>query len=239
MKPMQLAVAAVGAASLIALSAPAHATTFADYSATSSAANVKWKKNSGGLSGTLSTIPGGSASVYFSFLTPGLSSAANLPATFTLSATSSSTAFTDVSGDVVQPDLSGTFSFVSTGAFTIGSHHYAAGTDLLSGAFSGAEIVGKGSAGTAKDSVLSGGTIVYSTGVSGLSFGGKEDFSLELTSVTPLFAKSGKVLKSFTADSTGSFSGGVPEPATWSMLIFGFGLAGYALRRQRVALNLA
>ena len=30
-------------------------------------------------------------------------------------------------------------------------------------------------------------------------------------------------------------TGGVPEPATWTMLIAGFGLAGAALRRRRVA----
>ena len=31
----------------------------------------------------------------------------------------------------------------------------------------------------------------------------------------------------------GSTSHGVPEPATWAMMIFGFGLAGASLRRRR------
>ncbi len=35
-----------------------------------------------------------------------------------------------------------------------------------------------------------------------------------------------------------SFSNDVPEPATWSLLIIGFGLAGSRLRRQRSALSL-
>ena len=49
----------------------------------------------------------------------------------------------------------------------------------------------------------------------------------------------------YLANSTGSLaagpqisqsgSGGVPEPATWSMLILGFGAVGSALRRRRVA----
>jgi hypothetical protein len=34
-------------------------------------------------------------------------------------------------------------------------------------------------------------------------------------------------------DGTGSVPGGVPEPATWTLAILGFGLAGAALRRSR------
>jgi hypothetical protein len=36
-----------------------------------------------------------------------------------------------------------------------------------------------------------------------------------------------------------SVSGGVPEPATWSLMIGGFGLAGAALRRRRAAATTA
>src|SRR4029079_733593 len=31
----------------------------------------------------------------------------------------------------------------------------------------------------------------------------------------------------------GDFVGEVPEPATWAMMLFGFGAAGYAIRRRR------
>ncbi|HEV2365045.1 MAG TPA: FxDxF family PEP-CTERM protein [Caulobacteraceae bacterium] len=44
------------------------------------------------------------------------------------------------------------------------------------------------------------------------------------------------------APASGTISGGVsavPEPSAWAMLIAGFGLAGYALRRRRLSLNLA
>jgi hypothetical protein len=37
-------------------------------------------------------------------------------------------------------------------------------------------------------------------------------------------------------DVTFNSSGAVPEPATWTMMIAGFGLAGAALRRRRVAI---
>ncbi|QMW24460.1 PEP-CTERM sorting domain-containing protein [Sandaracinobacteroides saxicola] len=37
----------------------------------------------------------------------------------------------------------------------------------------------------------------------------------------------------FFNDITGS---AVPEPATWAMMIIGFGLVGSAMRRQRLAL---
>lgn len=36
-----------------------------------------------------------------------------------------------------------------------------------------------------------------------------------------------------------SVSGGVPEPATWAMMIAGFGLAGVALRMRRISTQIA
>ncbi len=38
---------------------------------------------------------------------------------------------------------------------------------------------------------------------------------------------------------TGTFAAVVPEPATWAMLIAGFGLVGFAARRRRVAASIA
>jgi hypothetical protein len=39
--------------------------------------------------------------------------------------------------------------------------------------------------------------------------------------------------RTYFFDSNGSLVTGVPEPATWAMMLVGFGLAGFALRRQR------
>ena len=51
----------------------------------------------------------------------------------------------------------------------------------------------------------------------------------------------GTGIKSFTMSgayiiAAGTFTAGVPEPASWAMLIAGFGLTGAALRRRRAAI---
>lgn len=40
----------------------------------------------------------------------------------------------------------------------------------------------------------------------------------------------------FLSDATLTIAGGVPEPATWALMIGGLGLTGYSLRRRRLAL---
>jgi len=226
--------------------ASAQATTFAEYSATTSAANLEWTQSLSGTGGTLtSTGVGGSADTIFSYLMPGLSS---LPALFTLTAAPATaddpagTAF----GDVFQQNLSGAFSFIYTGStpFVVGAHTYDTGANLLSGTFSGAEIVGPnfGSTASVQDAVLSGGTVNYTSDVIAFASTGDKGVSLELTSALPFFgATPGNSLSSFTAVSTGSFSAdinsiggaGVPEPATWAAMLVGFGALGAVARRNR------
>jgi hypothetical protein len=43
--------------------------------------------------------------------------------------------------------------------------------------------------------------------------------------------------RTFLFDSNGNLITGVPEPATWAMMLLGFGFVGFALRRQRKALT--
>jgi hypothetical protein len=38
---------------------------------------------------------------------------------------------------------------------------------------------------------------------------------------------------SFVANVSGTFAGVVPEPATWALMISGFGMVGFAARRRR------
>jgi hypothetical protein len=53
------------------------------------------------------------------------------------------------------------------------------------------------------------------------------------TTVTPdgIFCSSG--LNNFSAAATGTFSAAIPEPATWGLMIMGFGGMGAVLRNRR------
>jgi hypothetical protein len=57
---------------------------------------------------------------------------------------------------------------------------------------------------------------------------GAHDVSINLASATP-FATTGTVILDLTTAATG----GVPEPATWSLMLIGFGGLGAALRSRR------
>ena len=68
----------------------------------------------------------------------------------------------------------------------------------------------------------------------------KNTLSLDLTVLTkPTIGKDG-YLSSFASTSTGTFGGvvtaaPVPEPATWAMMLVGFGGLGVAMRSRRRA----
>jgi len=149
-------------------------------------------------------------------------------------------------GQIAEQNLSGTFSFIYSGLtpLIVGSHTFTTGANLLSGTFTGAEIVGpnNGSTGSIQDAILSGGTVTFTSAFEKFSATGDKGLSLELTSVLPfLGAAEDDALNSFTAVSTGSFASdiasgggaGVPEPATWAVMLIGFGGIGAAIRRGR------
>jgi hypothetical protein len=168
-----------------------------------------------------------------------------LPTTLTYTGSGSGAAVS-AGGYLIQPDLSGSFKFVYAGSgFSFGGHSYGAGATLLSGAFSGADLIGKAgsSAGNVNDATLAGGTISFSSPL--ISFGpGDKAYSIEMTSIGPPMSASGGALNSFGAVSTGSFQAalttgggqGVPEPGTWALMIVGIGGVGLALRRKTRAL---
>ena len=236
----------------LAAAAPAHALTFAEYSAVKDFPNLQWVNQDVGaiLNGTLATTGAGvSANVSFTFLTAPLASLTNLPALFTLNATSASAAQHTGSGGRLldQPNVGGGFTFTSQGSFVVGGRTYAPGTILLQATFDGSDILGpdNGSTSSVQDSVIGGGNVSFSTDLDPalLSFDplGDEGMSLELTSARPSFAAADShTLTSFDGVSTGSFSadllsgggGGIPESATWALMLLGFGVVGLACRRR-------
>jgi hypothetical protein len=147
-----------------------------------------------------------------------------------------------VSGFLIQPNLTGAFSFLSTTALTVGSTTYAAGSNLLSGSFTDVTIAGQNNASSAAYNGSTGGgaIITYTSDFLTFAPGSDYDLSISLGSLAPLLsATAGQALNSFRAYSTGSFSSepaptvnAVPEPAVWGLMIVGFGLIGVQSRRR-------
>jgi hypothetical protein len=228
--------ATLGLAAAAACAAPAQAVTFADYGAVGSVPNISFVGAPAG--GVLS----GSAETQFSFLTldPSYS---NLSAAYTLSAVSTVAPTTANSYDF-QSGLNGSFSFIYDGPTT---STLTTGENLLSGTFTGAQISGpaNGSTASVQDAIIGGGDVAFTSEVLPFSSTGDKSLSLELTSVLPglIIGRAGG-LEGFTGVSTGSFAadlstgggaGGVPEPATWALMLIGFAGVGFARRSSMAA----
>jgi hypothetical protein len=248
----------IALASLLAVvglsAAPAQAalTSFANFTGIDANPGIRFQNSAvddvSGTGGTLYTIDSmssapGSRTVSFSFLPSTLAGVNNVNATFTLTAATGSAAQTGAF--LVQPNLAGSFSFLSTGAITARGITYAAGANLLSGTFNDVSIAGQNNASAASYGGSTGGgaTIAFSSDFVTFNPVSSYDLSISLSSLAPLLAATpGSSLSSFEAYSTGSFSSdpspsgnSVPEPAAWAMLIVGFGLVGVQTRGRRAA----
>lgn len=139
-------------------------------------------------------------------------------------------------GIIVQPFSGGTFSLTADSPFTFLGQ---TGTNVLTGSFTGGALtaVRGGSSSTFQVSIPA--DSIFGTTTDFFDFTGfrLDDFALSMSSATPRITVSGGTVSSFTANGTGTFAGGVvPEPATWAMMIVGFGLVGVSLRRrERIA----
>jgi hypothetical protein len=245
-------ITAVASATLaISLASAAQAAVFAQFTPDTNKADYTWVRSTNNAAGAFATegkLTSTNIKTHFSFLDPSLSALAFLPATFNLSAavtTPTPAVFNAGANTWTENHLNSTgkgFSFIYSGpTTTIAGHSLVKNvTVLLQGVFTDAYIQGFGTSGSTN--LQSGGasSVSYSSDI--INFGkvvpGSTAFALNLLSVNPKFgATAGKALNSFTANGGGNFSAimSVPEPATWGMMLIGFGGIGLAMRNRRRA----
>lgn len=142
-------------------------------------------------------------------------------------------------GDPLQEELDGTFRQTGIGGtFEFRTAAGGGGSLLLGGVFTGSWLTGKDDAGGLM-TVLNGGTLDLTSGVTDISWIFDDSASFSFSGVTPAFGdlNDDGALDSFNATGfSATFSGAVPEPTTWALMILGFGGAGAMLRRRRLAI---
>ncbi len=142
-------------------------------------------------------------------------------------------------GDPLQEELDGTFRQTGiNGTFEFRTAAGGGGSLLLGGVFTGSWLTGKDDAGGLM-TVLNGGTLDLTSGVTDISWIYDDSASFSFSGVTPAFGdlNDDGALDSFNATGfSATFSGAVPEPTTWALMILGFGGAGAMLRRRRLAI---
>lgn len=207
----------------------------ATFTAVGGADNVQWTPNPGELyAGTLGTI--GAVPVILTFTGDGMGLAPDglgrmslLQALGPLQANLVMTTGCCQPYSAQPPGASNvTFTFTYTGAtpLVVGDDIYNTGATLLrAGGNRYFSITG----GSFQDGGYSSDLMSYF----GLTAGNTKG-SVAFTSTPSLVGSPYPHMPAFTTLMTGgSFYGGVPEPATWGLMIAGFGLTGAALRRRR------
>lgn len=245
-------VAVVGAA------VPAQAiVNIGNFAQTGNAPIIRWLNNGGNSAattgGSIFTLNNlgnpGTAAGQFSFTIPTLAPyLTNVAADFTLFGQTPNgtvalrTAFAGFEF-LTQPNISGSFAITTQNAVVTPYGTVAAGACLLCiNSYTGALIVGQrnGTSAAFAASTAAGSGMTFFSDFYDFSQTTERDFSFALTGITPTLnafpftngSTPTRALRTFTASSTGSFSADVPEPQTWALLISGFAMVGFAMRRR-------
>jgi hypothetical protein len=246
---VRLAAAGTLALSAAALAAPASADSLGSFAQIGTGTNIVWL-NAELFSGGHNATTEASDHTSFSFNTPDLLNLVNLGALFNLSTTQDTLAATGHGVTQIQGGVSGSFSLTYDPTHTTAAENALVQaacpgcTNLLTVTFTNAWILG-------------GGATAHFTG-----FDDPDDDPAHPTTVTftsqfvqniddPVFDLTLNASRGFTIAHTGTttplnhfegattgnfaFTPGVPEPATWGLMIVGFGGAGAMLRRRRAA----
>lgn len=244
------------ALSAAAFAAPSQAAVLAEFSPLSNATNFKWLnngtdtnadgKNDSGTGGSFFTTSSagsnvlGATSVQFTLWSnPDI---VNLNSKLTFSGTATGSPATWDGATYSQKNINGNFSIIYVGATTtIGSTTFHNGDNLLSGGFTNAWLQGSGASGSINLDLTNGGlmttpfTSAFDTFANMQTF--TETFAFHLGATLPgiktKVQNGGTALQDFRANSGGNFSGLVPEPASWALMITGFGGVGMMLRNRR------
>ena len=227
---MRLVRFAAAAAALATVGTAASAVTIVQYRQLDGGPSIQLVNN--GSSSTLSSI--GSQNVRITLFDPmDANNSTFVDGTLTFSAMGNNGA-TVVGNNVLAEFASGFFSLTANSSFSfLGS----TGTNVLSGSFTNGVLTGilDGLAPTFSVSIPQSSI----TGVTSAFFNDPmmmvTNFSIGMSDADPSIGVTNGQLNSFTAASVGTFGAGpsvVPEPATWAMMILGFGLVGSVLRRK-------
>ncbi len=218
----------------VAAATPAFAVdTIASFSPNSSQ-DVSYTGNTDG-TGVISSV---AAPVTFHFIDPSApNGVVDVLATFNLTAmTGPGTIYGGFLASA--PVTSGTFSITADSSTTFNGK---TGTNLLSGTFSGghfAAVVG-GSTGSLLNS-LPPASVTFKSNFFNFAGTTMRDITLGFEAINPLVGTTngnftGTVNGLFGADLSSGSPGTVPEPASWALMVGGFGLVGAMARRRSSA----
>ena len=229
----RVAVALLAGVALMAAAGSASAAVLLSFEPVGSAATLKWTE-SGTKGGSISSTATDTVSVTM----PGVKKAIN--ATLVLSGTGSDKSTKNGTQEQQLVD-SGTFELTANKAFKYDGTTEAKGTVLLEGAFIDGVLEGTLGGSLASFDVAMGDVTSLTSSLFTLGSPATDAFTLALNNVVNNVGGAGPVLngksfESFKADASGTFTGtlsAVPEPASWAMILVGFGGLGMAMRAQR------